>query len=90
MRTIIVIVIGLVLACVFVFGAGFLNKGRTSPIINGSYWFIALWLVFCAIDFYIGVFKAGYSAKDEFLIHLIIFGIPAAAAAWLLPRLNSN
>jgi len=89
MRTLIVIIIGLALAGVFVFGTNFINKGRTAPVINGSYWFIALWLIFCVVDFYIGVFRAGYSAKDEFVIHLIVFGVPAVAA-WFLPRLTSN
>jgi hypothetical protein len=89
MRTLIVIVIGLVLARAVIFGVNLVNKGRSAPAINGSYWFIGLWLAFCLVDFYIGVFKAGYSAKDELVIHLVVFGIPALAA-WFLPRLISN
>lgn len=89
MRTLIVIVIGLLLACAFVFGAGFIGKGSAGAAASGSYWFMGIWLIFCIVDFYIGVFRAGYSAKDEFIIHLVIFGVPAIAA-WFLSRLSSN
>jgi len=79
MRTVIVIVIGLILSLAFVLGANFINKGKST----GAYLFMGLWLIFCIVDYCIGVFKAGYSPLDELGIHLIIFAVPAAAAYFL-------
>jgi hypothetical protein len=81
MRTLIVILIGLLLSGVFVYGANFINKSR----VNGFYAFLAVWLIFCAIDYYIGVFRAGYSALEELGVHLVVFAVPFAAA-WYLSR----
>lgn len=85
MRTLIIIAVGLILSFAFVFGANAINKGRGESLVNGAYWFIGLWLIFCVYDFYVGVFKAGYSVRDELAIHSIIFAAPAAAA-WFLSR----
>jgi hypothetical protein len=76
MRTLIVIGIGLALALAFVFGAGFLHKSKST----GAAWFIGAWLIFCVVDYCIGVFQAGYSPWDELWIHLGIFLLPAAVA----------
>jgi hypothetical protein len=83
MRTLTVIGIGLVLATLFVFGANLVNRSKSGIVLSGNYWFAGLWMLFCCVDFYIGVFRAGYSAKDELGIHLIIFSIPTLAAWWL-------
>lgn len=85
MRTLIVIVIGVVLALTFVFGANYINKGKSEPIVNGLSWFIGLWLAFCVVDFCIGVFKAGYGPLEELGVHLVVFAVPVAAA-WFLSR----
>lgn len=44
---------------------------------------VAVWLVVAAANLWVGVAKAGYSATEELPVFLLIFGVPAAAAAWL-------
>lgn len=46
--------------------------------------FVAIWLVFCAVHFYLGV-RAGHSVAMELATHLLIFGLPAMIA-WYLGR----
>lgn len=80
MRTLLVLAVGFVLSLVFVFAAGALGKGKTS----GAYLFIALWLGFCVVDFFMGV-RAGYAPLDELGIHAVLFTIPALSA-YLIAR----
>lgn len=84
MRTLIVIVVGLVLSAAFVYGAGFINRGRAGAPINGAYLFLGVWLVFCIVDYYFGL-KAGYGAVEELGVHAVVYLIPAALA-WYLSR----
>ena len=49
--------------------------------------YIALWFVIAGLNLWAGVAKAGYTVGDELPIFLLIFGVPAAAAAGLLWRL---
>ena len=49
--------------------------------------YIALWFVVAALNLWVGVSRAGYTVADELPIFLLIFGVPAAAAAGLLWRL---
>ena len=45
--------------------------------------FLVLWLIIAAVNMWVGVAKAGYSAAEELPILLLIFGVPAAAAVLL-------
>jgi len=45
--------------------------------------FLPVWCIGAAINFYVGVKRAGYSVKDEFPIFLLVFAIPAAAALFV-------
>jgi hypothetical protein len=50
--------------------------------------YVVLWLGIAALNMWVGVAKAGYSASEELPIFLLIFGVPAAAALllkWKLP-----
>lgn len=47
--------------------------------------FLGLWLVASAIHFYRGV-QAGYSVGEELVIHAVIFGVPALAAAYFIRK----
>lgn len=80
MRTLIVVVIGVVLSFTFVFGASHLGKSKVA----GAILFVGLWLVFCCFDYSRGV-KAGYSAIDELGIHIILFVLPTISA-WVAAR----
>jgi hypothetical protein len=79
-RTLIVVAVGLMLSVAFVFATGYLGKGK----VTGAIVFMAVWLIFCAIDYLNGV-KAGYAAIDELGIHLLLFAVPAIGA-WISAR----
>jgi hypothetical protein len=48
-----------------------------------TFTFVGLWLAISAANLWVGVAKAGYTFSDEFPIFLLIFGVPAIAAAIL-------
>jgi hypothetical protein len=43
--------------------------------------FIPVWLAIAIVNLWVGVNKAGYTMREELPILLIVFAIPAAAAA---------
>ena len=43
--------------------------------------FIPAWLAIAIVNLWVGVNKAGYTVREELPILLIVFAIPAAAAA---------
>ena len=45
--------------------------------------YIALWFIVAGVNMWVGVAKAGYSVSEELPVFLLIFGVPAAAAAVL-------
>ena len=45
--------------------------------------FIAIWLILAGANMWVGVAKAGYSVAEELPIFLLLFGVPALAAALL-------
>ena len=50
--------------------------------------FIPIWLAIALINMWLGVSRAGYSVAEELPIMLVIFAIPAAAAALLWWRFS--
>lgn len=46
----------------------------------GAMRFIPVWLVISIVNMVVGVYYAGYSWREEFMVLLMIFGIPAAIA----------
>ncbi len=80
MRSAVIIAIGLVLLLLCLFGPRLL--GRSDLAITGAKIFIALWLVAALVNMWVGVSRAGYSVAEELPIFLLIFGLPAAAAAY--------
>ena len=81
MRSLIIIIGGLLLLGVFVLGGRWLGGGATEPMITAAKVFLPVWLVLAAINMWIGVSRAGYSAMEELPIFLAIFGVPAIVAA---------
>ena len=79
MRSAIIILGGLALAALFVFGARFF--GQTAAL--GAKIFIPLWFIAAALNMWVGVAKAGYSFMEELPIFLAIFAVPAAAAGFV-------
>ena len=79
MRSAIIILGGLALAALFVFGARFF--GQTAAL--GAKIFIPLWFIAAAMNMWMGVARAGYSFMEELPIFLVIFAVPAAAAVFV-------
>ncbi len=88
MRTVVIIVIGLVLLAVWLLVARSVAKGRAETVRTAVWAFIAVWFVAAAINLWIGVSQAGYSFLEELPIFLVIFGIPAALALFAGRRLR--
>jgi hypothetical protein len=78
MRTTIVILIGLAALAAFTVLGPVVAPGASRAAAASV--FVGVWLAFCVIDWYIGVYHAGYSAMEELRIHAAIFAIPAVAA----------
>jgi hypothetical protein len=81
MRTLVIIVGGLVLLGLFVLAGKWL--GGAQAMVTAVKIFIPVWLVAALINMWIGVSRAGYSVVEELPIFLVIFVLPAAAAAWV-------
>jgi hypothetical protein len=83
MRTLIILICGLVL------WGGSLGVtrlfGDTSPgkMSLATYVFIALWFLISAGNMWIGVAQAGYSVKEELPIFLLIFSLPVVVALFV-------
>lgn len=55
---------------------------------RAALWFIPVWLVAALVNMGVGVIEAGYSVSDELPFLLIVFGVPAAVAAYAWWRLR--
>jgi len=87
MRTAIIIVGGLVLLGLFALVGWRLGGGPQSTTMAAKL-FIPIWLAIALINMWLGVSRAGYSVAEELPIMLVIFAIPAAAAALLWWRFS--
>ena len=82
MRTLAIVVSGLILLAVFAFVAARWGGG-VQPIANAAKIFIPLWLAAALVNMGFGVLRAGYSVGEELPVFFILFGVPAAAAVAL-------
>lgn len=57
------------------------NYPSATGVATGT--FLVLWLALAGFNMWVGVSKAGYSVAEELPILLLLFGVPAAAAALL-------
>lgn len=62
--------------------------GYMRSLRKGALVFIPLWLVGAAINMWVGVTRAGYTYAEELPIFLVVFAIPAVAAAVLAWRVG--
>ena len=81
MRTAIIILGGFLLLGLCVLAGRWI--GGTPTMVTAVKVFIAIWLVAAGINMWIGVAKAGYSVAEELPIFLLIFAVPAGAAAFV-------
>ena len=87
MRTAIIIVGGLVLLGLFALVGWWLASGPQFTT-TAAKLFIPIWLAIALINMWLGVSRAGYSVVEELPIFLVIFAIPAAAAAFIWWRFS--
>ena len=80
MRTLIIIVSGLVLLALCLGAASLFKHEGKVPIAQAVWVFIGLWLVVAAGNMWVGVSQAGYGVMEELPIFLLIFGLPAIVA----------
>ena len=87
MRTLLFLIAGVLLLAAFLllaklFSASVADAPRVALIS-----FVVVWLIISGLNMWIGVTRAGYSIAEELPIFLLIFGVPAVAAALLKWRL---
>jgi hypothetical protein len=88
MRTMIIILGGLILLATCVLVATRLGRGGPAPIGSAVAIFIVAWFAVAAINMWLGVARAGYSFREELPIFLLIFLLPAAAAVFVRWKLS--
>jgi hypothetical protein len=79
MHTVMVIGVGLVSLAVFLLAGRAFGGGSPAAAARAVPWFIPVWLIATAFNFYVGT-RHGHSAAEELPIALVVFGVPAAAA----------
>lgn len=47
---------------------------------NNALRFLPMWLAISIVNMLVGIYWAGYSWREELMVLLVIFGVPAAAA----------
>jgi len=83
MRTVLFLAVGFLLLAAFLILGRLFSANYPSAAYAATVAFIVLWLVISAFNLWVGVSKAGYTVADELPIFLLIFVVPAAAAAVL-------
>jgi len=89
MRSIVIIVGGLLLLGAFVLVARLLGGGTTRSMVTAIQVFLPVWLAAALVNMWIGVSRAGYSVTEELPVFLAIFMIPGIAAALIWWKLSS-
>ena len=87
MRTLLFLIAGVMLLAAFLLLAKLFSASVTDAPRVALVSFVVVWLVISGLNMWIGVTQAGYSMAGELPIFLLIFGVPAAAAALLKWRL---
>jgi hypothetical protein len=85
MHTLRMTIIGLLVLGLFVVAAWLWNRSQAKRI-DGAWFFIWIWLGIALCNLLVGVFAAGIPLLTEFLVLLVVFGVPAAAAWYLSGR----
>lgn len=80
---------GLVLLCVFIL-FGWLWGASPSGMALAAKAFVPAWLLVAGVNMWVGVNYAGYSAREELPILLLVFAVPATAAGITVWRLSQS
>jgi hypothetical protein len=89
-HTLTVTLSGLVLLLVFLFVANSINKRKNKRVIDAAWIFIWFWLAVSIVNFCVGVFVANYPVATELGVHIVVFGLPAGIAWYLLRKFRSE
>lgn len=82
MRTALIILGGFVLLGVFALAARLAGgDAADKATIIAAQVFIPVWIALAGVNLWVGVTKAGFTVAQELPIFLLIFALPAAAAA---------
>jgi hypothetical protein len=88
MRSVAIIVGGLLLLGVFVIVGRWLGGPTAESTSLAARVFLPVWLVLALINMWIGVSRAGYTVSEELPIFAAIFGLPGLAAAFIWWRFS--
>jgi hypothetical protein len=77
---------GLLALCALI--GAWLGASSSTGVASGARVFLPLWFVGAGINMWLGVTKAGYSIAEELPFFLLVFGVPAAVAVFLVWRLT--
>ena len=80
MRTALFLLAGFLLLAALLILARLFAENYPSATTWATFGFVLLWLLVTAVNMWVGVNRAGYSAAEEFPILLLLFGVPAIAA----------
>jgi hypothetical protein len=83
MRTIIIILGGLLLLGLCILAGRLIGGAGAGTIVTAAKIFLPIWLIAALINMWVGVSRAGYSVAEELPIFMLIFAIPAAVALFL-------
>ncbi|HBY2240616.1 hypothetical protein [Klebsiella variicola] len=85
---VVLMVLGGFLLQAFFLLTGILWGSFPQAVLSACRLFIPVWVAVALINLYVGVFRAGYSLREEIPVLFIIIAIPAGAAALLLWRVS--
>ena len=80
MRTVIVLVSGLLMFGGLFFYSRLFVQHFPDAVAMATYTFVAFWLAATAFNMWVGISHAGYSLREELPIMLLLFALPAAVA----------
>jgi hypothetical protein len=83
MRTVIIIVGGLVLFGLALLVGRWLRGTGAETMVAVAKVFLPIWLIIAAANMWMGVARAGYTMMEELPIFAVIFAIPAAVAGFV-------
>lgn len=80
MRTVLIILAGLVLWAICLGVVRFLSSSSPAALTAATALFAGTWVLVAAVNMWFGVYRAGYSFKEELPIFLLIAVSPIAVA----------
>jgi hypothetical protein len=80
MRTLIIIAGGFALSAICLGVARWVGGAGPPAVTTATVVFVILWFVAAAVNMWIGVYRAGYSFREELPIFLLIYLLPVAVA----------